>query len=667
MCGVTDGLVDEDTATPAPDRQVLDAAVKLIRGSEDEQRVVGASIALQQASLLLTDEAGRHHLLSALDSTFVCRLLNSVGPYRRVGIGLVRALVVDSAGALALRACVAALGSIWSEGTDVVVVAGGDQSTSGSSSDDGTSREDGFDSLQALRQFTRLLDSSTAVSTLLPAVEKPLRSVTMKVESGCVVELDAALSLVQEMCRHGSTGDAAEGLLEAVCLASNLFGTAESLLATGILADVLEDGGKGKRLFDVLTVLLGNASRDSSWKCCASALRLAAAALVHDLTLLGGVQLKVLERLRALLRLASGQVRLGLEGHVPTEALCAACMFLEAATVSLGKLSDELASAGCLGTAGDCLEILRRTMQDMYDYCIDLSLDEDIPAQLELVARMISVWQIEDPLCFSSEFRRSLGVLCRLPSESFQFLLPSIQELDDWHCSPALAKVLEVMLDCMTEKDSAPFQTCALMLAEIAMDATVYLPEAPIPPAPAKGVIQCSTKSRAMTAKIVLDVLGDCDRPLVAADPSHVGVQRLSAWSVALWVAGTRASSVDRHVLALVCGSLLTSVPECAVPDCDAMRSMWSCVAEAVLQEHAEPAAAQLMTQLCGFSLDRHTACAQALAAAKMLGTHKCPVLEDTESESVCTAALRLRQFVGRIEAPSPVPCATSSDLEAMD
>lgn len=254
-----------------------------------------------------------------------------------------------------------------------------------------------------------------------------------------------------------------------------------------------------------------------------------------------------------------------------------------------------------------------------------------------MVARVVAAFQLEDPQRFSSEFQRCIETFCSLEAAEFKVLLPSLQELQDWHCTKAFAKVLEVArwgLEHGSEPEGQEvWRQCAMMLAEVALDAAVYLPDVFIPEPDEETSDQAVVKlSGAAPPEFVLacSILSGMrlPRPVPAADANHPGAQRLSRWSRRLWCAGQHSvrakvlhgvHGVQRdHLweLTLLSASLLTSVP-CETVQKEwpsAGADMWPALANCILSEtEVEATTGRLAVRLAGFSLDRHQAWPQAL------------------------------------------------------
>lgn len=167
-----------------------------------------------------------------------------------------------------------------------------------------------------------------------------------------------------------------------------------------------------------------------------------------------------------------------------------------------------------------------------------------------------------------------------------------------------------------------PYSNLVRSGLQLALDAAAYLPDAPVPEAPAEVSGEAGGNGN-LFAELAAHVQssGNIPRPVVASDPTHPGVKRLVAWSMYLWSRGRQAThlnSTDRSLLALVCGSLLTSVPEAALLERTPGQDMWRAVADFVLSTSSADAAAglRLALRFCGFAIDRHLALAQGLAAS---------------------------------------------------
>merc|ERR1719458_129273 len=150
-------------------------------------------------------------------------------------------------------------------------------------------------------------------------------------------------------------------------------------------------------------------------------------------------------------------------------------------------------------------------MSYIYTYCGEVPAEGELPPDVAVVARVVSAWQLEDPRLFEQEFQRSLPALCRLDPEEFQVLLPCLQEVHDWHLTPALAAVLQTAFaavkGCEDDLSSSHlsgevWRQCALMLAEVALDAAAAVP----------------------VASSVLASGPQLPRPVQAADPENPGV-----------------------------------------------------------------------------------------------------------------------------------------------
>eukprot|EP00435_Cladocopium_sp_Y103_P020926 s2728_g5.t1 len=171
-----------------------------------------------------------------------------------------------------------------------------------------------------------------------------------------------------------------------------------------------------------------------------------------------------------------------------------------------------------------------------------------------MVARVVAAFQLEDPQRFSSEFQRSIETFCSLEAAEFKVLLPCLQELQDWHYTKAFAKVLEVAkwgLEHGSEPEGPEvWRQCSMMLAEVALDAAVYLPDVFIPEPDEETSDQAAVSgSSAPEFDLACSILSGVrlPRPVPvtakltgsqAADANHQGAQRLCQWSQRLWRAG---------------------------------------------------------------------------------------------------------------------------------
>eukprot|EP00434_Breviolum_minutum_P001145 symbB.v1.2.001003.t1/scaffold43.1/size391093/32 len=251
-----------------------------------------------------------------------------------------------------------------------------------------------------------------------------------------------------------------------------------------------------------------------------------------------------LTRLKPLLVLASGELRMALEGYGSKEGLVAACMLLEEAIVAFGKEAEILESSGNLEEVSECLREIHRALQDIFDYCADLPITSQAPEELAIVARVVAAFQLEDPRQFTSEFQHAIEAFCQLEPSEFKVLLPCLQELQDWHFTKAFAKVLEVAhwgLECSDSQRMEAWRQCAMMVAEVALDAAVYLPEVSLPPLDdpeVTGHRLAASAEFALSCSLLNGVR--LPRPVPAADAKHEGVRRLCKWSRRLWLTGRK-------------------------------------------------------------------------------------------------------------------------------
>eukprot|EP00929_Paragymnodinium_shiwhaense_P096609 TRINITY_DN58248_c0_g1_i1.p1 TRINITY_DN58248_c0_g1~~TRINITY_DN58248_c0_g1_i1.p1 ORF type:complete len:740 (-),score=220.17 TRINITY_DN58248_c0_g1_i1:47-2158(-) len=633
----------------------LAAAIALAGGSKDEERFLGLALALKHGSALAADSSLRAKLLAAVDESFLQRLLRSQLSLRRIALAALRSLVADAAGAAKLLCCAAVLSSSCLEAVAGEVVAAQEASSEGGVQAGDTQEADvercwGAEEVQEAMEVHRQLlrfckggaaPEAVAAADVLLGLLVPKGSLH---EAAAEEDLSAAaLCLVQEMLsRLGGVGASdcknVAALLEETCLRESSRGSPTHLLALSLLAELVDAGGCPQRLDEVLAHALttGEAVR-------VPALRLTAASLNRfglNFGLKGmGPQLG---RLRPLLSMASGELHLGLEGHVSKENLCAACMVLEAFVVALGRESDVVEKDGHLQDCSDCMRHVHRALGDIFDYCGDLAPSE-VPPELPVVARLVAAWQLEDPRHFSAEFLRALPVFCRLPNLEFSMFLPSVNDLYDWHTTEAFGKVFEVAWETLRpsatlgwsqSEASEVRRQCSFMLAEVALDAAAYLPEAPfLPAAPVVPAVSSTSRPQQRESATAHGLLSgsapaQLPRPSQAADAAHPGVQKLAAWSHALWHVGRSEGSVASSGAAywehgVLCGALLVSVPESAVAGCaDAARGAsaagtWAAVADCLFSgKKVEPSTWRLAVRLAGFSLDRHSGLVRCLSKA---------------------------------------------------
>lgn len=688
----------DEGAHPAP----LLAALRLAGSAKDEERFVGASLAVQHfAGILVTDAGLRTQLVEALGADFVKKALASSAPYRRIGLALVRVLVVDDSGARHLHNCVPQLAEVCVAAVEPAPQ--GDQQQAPPGDTEGS--QEAAEALEALRQFVNLVaPTDPVVKAATTRALKALVAVLRDPNGSGVLgpAMLVGLALARELPRASCAGE----FLETACLSQGVGGTEVQALALGGLAEHLESGGRSSRLVEVIGEALAanigpTLAESAAWPCTAALLRLAAAALgQRGIALLGDAQPSALGRLRSLLRLASGEFRLGLEGRLPVEALCGACMFLEAAVLALGNEAEKLEDCGDLELVTECMRIMHRTVGDCYEYCellLDQDASKDVPPQLPLVARVIAVWQVEDPVRFEQEFRRSLVLLSRMSLSEFETLVPCIHELQDWHLTPAFAKVLELADQALSSEDTArrAFRPCALMLTEVALDAAVVLHEAPVPEAPASSSPASSgsglmpvTDVEPRAADFPVPFLADLSRPV-----ARFGAQRLASWSRHIWCCASKLPGLsisELNAAAVLCGALLVSVPCTDAEKTADTAQMWARIADGLLSGPtcaAEAATWRLTVRLCGFVLDRHPLLGQSLAGAAALRRSKGstwlpPAMADAlsaaedvdEWKSVDMAALsRLRDFImaavpgvdlSRLASCEPLP---RENLDEMD
>mmetsp|Transcript_67470 Transcript_67470/g.161892 ORF Transcript_67470/g.161892 Transcript_67470/m.161892 type:complete len:764 (+) Transcript_67470:55-2346(+) len=634
----------------------LEEALKLLRGTVDEERFVGASLVLRwvASSKSVSIEVAAT-IINCLEAELLCRMLATLNPEhcRGIAVGLLRGLIVDRHTAMKMRPCIGPLlGVLVSLSTQESPQA--DELEEGSSAQERTLEPS--DVAEACRQLLRYL-SSKAVVDLAPQMTphfSEMASCCSKAEGPERVE--HFLTVVQELlsvCIRVPS-PSVDRLLRAITLNKALRNTQQRQLGLGLLSDRLEAGSDGGGdLGAVLGEALAGAPNTSTsaegtpWQERAAILRLAAAALPRvGLSVLHSDVTQALKRLRRLLTLAAGEVRTSLEGQAPQAALCAACMLLEAAVI---LMSDEATSGAFevdFDSGMECLSALHRTLGDVYDYCKALndeglsgSSEVDPDTVLPLLVRFITVYQLEDSVKFAHEFSTCMPVFCRLKPAEFQVLIPAVQNLQDWHQSPALIKVLQVaewaVEEAVPSLAGKVFPATALMTTEVALDAIVYLPEA-IPCGPPALPVQGAAGASDTSEKLPLMLVDNWSlpRPAIAADWQHAGVGYLVSWSRYLWSLKDKVATKlpsERFTLATLCGALLVSVPEEAVhaqagngfPE-----TLWSTVAEALMsrfkddvrppreteKDIEEASTWRLTLRLCGFALDRHSSLRWALS-----------------------------------------------------
>mmetsp|Transcript_126439 Transcript_126439/g.243737 ORF Transcript_126439/g.243737 Transcript_126439/m.243737 type:complete len:297 (+) Transcript_126439:64-954(+) len=243
---------------PGSARKALEASIRLVESPKDEERFVGASLALQYASHLAADTELRSRFLQALGPDFLSRMLASATAYKRVGLALVRALVADVHGAEKLRGCVAPLAKVWLVAIDAVLGTDGqkespvaDREAEAKKKDtevmEVLPEEEASEAVQALRQFARLLKTTDVVTTLASPIRKPLQVMAEALRSGHAFgpSLASSLSFVQELLAVGvgeakADAQVMDSFLEACCVAGALRGTEERALALGLVAERAE-------------------------------------------------------------------------------------------------------------------------------------------------------------------------------------------------------------------------------------------------------------------------------------------------------------------------------------------------------------------------------------------------------------------------------------------
>lgn len=709
---------------PAPVGSSLESALRIAGSSKAEERFLGVALALRHGGELTGDAACRARLLEAADAAFLQQLLCSQRAMRRIALAALRTLLADGEGALRLKSCAGPVvtafeGSASTPGTDCDTSRGGGCAGSDRERVEGLEEPDHekteapwgvdefFEVVEVLRQFVHFLPPSDTLEVLSAAdalVQLLAPSASVPALAGAVASatlgiLEPVLKLVQDCAsRSLPLPPSMVSLLADVCSEHKLRNSAPQALALGIFTELVEGGAAPPSSDAVLSdaFAAGTTQRPAAMRLLAAILN--RHGLGFGLCTPGGEP--QLNRLRALLELVAGELRLGLEGHASVESLCAACMALEAGAVAFGRASEDLESSGQLEVVSDCLRVLHRAVGQVHEFCADVPEAGDLPPELAVLARFAAAWQLEDPRTFAAEFSRSLPVFCRLAVAEFRVLLPCVQEMDDWHLTHALGKVLSCALESAADDGSSEpceaWRQCALMLSEVALDAAAYLPDAPLPPTrmPA-GPIRAGSRrvddvgladavpASALTA---LYQRNNLPRPLQAADADHEGVQRLVSWSCNLWRVGSEGIAKQEPrlwELGILCGALLTSVPEDAIRH-PAARAAANCSWDAVVAcllagPSAEAPTWRLALRLGGFVLDRHSAFAAAWARAaqaklaagaaprKLLlcPTGGWPDPEDTEDEwaSVdCAAAKILQQHIDSVVSAGMVSMARSCE-----
>lgn len=500
------------------------------------------------------------------------------------------------------------------------------------------------------------------------------------------------------MCSSDEAADQDLALIEATVLEPGLRGTEAHTMALGLLIDLIEKRQLPKSLVDRFDEILSAGFSVGPPLRFATLQVLAAALSAYGLSLGISGKGRSLGRLKPFLVLAVGELRLALEGYSSHDGLCAACAVIEATIINFGKEAKDLENSSNLEEVSSCLSELHRALHDIYEFCLDIPRDAQNPQLLELavVARVVAVFQLEDPRRYLSEFQRSIPVFCTLPDSDFQILLPSLQETQDWHLTPAFGKILELTmsyLDAPSNKfpdANAVWRHAALMLVEIALDAAVYLPEAAVPEPPSEpqqfdtAVYSCPAFPAAVSAS-TMSVAVTLPRPVPAADPQYVGVKHLCGWSNCFWSAGTKhikaSDSASYWELSILCGSLLISVPKDTVYSlkCAGIaKKVWEGVATCILEASlVDPVAWRLAVRLAGFALDRHSDVSIALghvASAKEWADKTFPAVKGPESSDddefalADAAALEIvHNFLTTSKAHRPQAGMRESNLEDMD
>lgn len=611
----------------------LEKALSLLRSDNDDERVLGATFTLRCAEFLAFDAEARRQFLTAVDSSFLERLLQSELAGHRVAVGIMRVLIVDTESATKLHVC---LGAVAASCATFASMLDGSVHDSVEEPEAPWGNTDIIDALEVFRQSLKFLPKGQQQHQCISATEDFFRFLLPGGPcAGALTDVEVAsvaLAVAQELTSYGATG---QNLLKLLATCVKLgHGTVTQESALSILVEQMEIGAAPTGLGETLSEAIAGGTRTRP-----QALHLAAAAIGRfglSLGLPGGAP--SFDLLRPLLSLMSGELQLGLEGFAPEQNTCAACAALEAVITAFGQASAALEESGKLSDVSDCLRQLQRAVSIIHSYCSELPTEGNLPGEVALVARVAAVWQLEDPRQFSSEFQRSLPNFCRLSPVEFAVLLPCIHEMHEWHLTPAFGKIIKIALEFWQE-DTTPigsevWSQCALMLTEVALDAAAYLPEAPVPDVPAGLEEPKISALAASTIKTPLPTPGvNLPRPLQAADPEHRGVRSLCSWSSMLWRAGqTHAHGQLRFELGLLCGALLTSVPSdsvCHSPIAAASASaIWACVAECLLSgSKVEASTWRLTLRLVGFVLDRHAGITDAIARLATQGgaTHLRP------------------------------------------
>lgn len=607
----------------------VDAALKLVEGEQNEAKVLGATLLLRHHNKLLLNVKGhteRSRLRVALGgATFLCRLLQSSVPLQRLALGLMAVLLAGTEE----EAQQAAL-----ELLEVVpfLVACASKSEISESQAAFWGPEEFCETLGLLKRLLDLLPPTEAKSKLVEGCQEVLALLLPSQKCARFLAKEevatSALGLTELLfARHDFLNGRRDenpdkdlsALLEAVVLEPCFRGSSCQTAALQLLAGRRPNM---QRLDEVISCSLGSGATAQR-----ALLQLAAGLLAaHGTWMQPNDKADGLSRLKTLNVLAAGELRMALEGYGSKEGLAAACMLLEEAIVALGKEAETL-EAGNLEEVSECLQELHRALRDIFDYCADLPVTVTAPEELAMVARVVAAFQLEDPQRFSSEFQRSIETFCSLEAAEFKVLLPCLQELQDWHYTKAFAKVLEVAkwgLEHGSEPEGPEvWRQCSMMLAEVALDAAVYLPDVFIPEPDEETSDQAAVSgSSAPEFDLACSILSGVrlPRPVPAADANHQGAQRLCQWSQRLWRAGHGSviNGDPRHLweLTLLSASLLTSVPFETVqkgwPAGGA--DMWAALAGCVLSEtEVEATTGRLAVRLAGFSLDRHQAWPQAL------------------------------------------------------
>lgn len=627
----------------------LEASLQLVQRDKFEDKVVGLAflVSHHRAALEEGGEQLKASLSKSIGGDLLPRLLSSSPQLQRLAINTLRILLAGEGPSELQTArehlqCALPIAAAFCHSGE----RGATSASGGDEKKQSLGGEELALALEILLQLWRLLalGSGQAEAESSPGPQEALQllqaagSLLNLLRPGQPFELALAqedtaqlvLSLAHVLMDRGRGDSAtlAAAIVEDLSLVEAFRHTDIHIQALALLANGIQAGrvaAPSPRLYQVVTAGVSTSSKTSATPPArAQALQLAATAWNRFGLSLGLQETRLLlpQRIRPLVVTAALELRLGLEGQAPSESTAAACMLLEAAVVNLGAESETFESGGALQEAADCLKELHRALEDIFCYLADLPGGE-LPKEVAMVARLLGAWQLEEPRRFQTEFQQSLPILCRLEPSDFKALLPCLQEMQEWHTTCALHAVLEVALWGLSGKEGAleAFQQAALMLSEVALDAAVYLPDAAIPTAPdsSTGCSQTPPPPLPFTAPGVRPL--QLPRPLEAADACDPGVLRLASWSRRLWQEGQLLRGPSLWTLGVLCGALLTSVPQATLtldPELAAaadwsFRAVVQCL---VAGPEAKAFQWRLAMRTAGFVLDRHQGLRQALALA---------------------------------------------------